>query len=362
MLAQHQRWLDDFLGHLENRNRSHHTLFNYQHDLKIFIQWFEKGYPEQLLNLAHVQVISEYSNFLSEGFSRNFPALPNSDDRQLLMRVRPKAKSGPWWRKLFGHLSQWWQFKSRTRPVASTIVDIPKRRFLPESTKFSRSPLSANSRRRHLSTIKNFFEYHKQLNEDYNRLFPANPVKSKIHGIKVKDQDVAHTVFLPPADWDKLDEAIYRPRDRLILYLLYYAGLRLSEVANLKRENFRPHGQVLSVMRKGGIRHEYVPEKAKEIFDLLELHLHHNSPTGTYVFPTKKGLPTPARVLSRQIVMMVKRAKCETRGISPHSFRKACATSMYQKKKDLLWVRDYLHHSDAKVTQTYIDPSAFHLT
>jgi len=44
-----------------------------------------------------------------------------------------------------------------------------------------------------------------------------------------------------------------------------------------------------------------------------------------------------------------------TKKLTPHSFRKAFATQLYLKTKDLLYVRDYLHHSDAKITQTYID-------
>ena len=41
--------------------------------------------------------------------------------------------------------------------------------------------------------------------------------------------------------------------------------------------------------------------------------------------------------------------------LTPHSFRRACATNLYIETKDLLFVRDYLNHHDAKVTQTYID-------
>ena len=43
--------------------------------------------------------------------------------------------------------------------------------------------------------------------------------------------------------------------------------------------------------------------------------------------------------------------------LTPHSFRRACATNLYIETKDLLFVRDYLNHHDAKVTQTYIDSS-----
>ena len=41
--------------------------------------------------------------------------------------------------------------------------------------------------------------------------------------------------------------------------------------------------------------------------------------------------------------------------LTPHSFRRACATNLYIETRDLLLVRDYLNHHDAKVTQTYID-------
>ena len=41
--------------------------------------------------------------------------------------------------------------------------------------------------------------------------------------------------------------------------------------------------------------------------------------------------------------------------LTPHSFRRACATNLYLKTRDLLLVRDYLNHHDAKVTQSYID-------
>ena len=39
-------------------------------------------------------------------------------------------------------------------------------------------------------------------------------------------------------------------------------------------------------------------------------------------------------------------------------FSEARATNLYLRTKDLLFVRDYLNHKDAKVTQTYIDYEA----
>lgn len=357
MLPQHERWLEDFLMHLQARNRSPHTVLNYQRDIEEFIKWFEQAYPGESINLSNVQVISSYSQYLSDGRMGALAPL-SLGDRESLMLTKAKLKpQWPWWRKLWTQAKRWLR---PTSPISRPDIDVtPPRRFLPRSIKIFRHPLKANSRRRHLSAIKSFFEFHKQLNEDFNRLFPTNPVKPTIHGIKLKDHDIHHTIHLPPGDWERLDETIYRPQERLALYLLYYAGLRLAEVANLKLHNFREHGRVLSVIRKGGVLHEFVPEKTEEIFHLLDLHLKKNPPPGEYVFFNRQGGPIEARVLSRQIKMMIKKASCQTLGLTPHSFRKACATRLYQRDRNLLQVRDYLNHSDAKVTQTYIDPSAY---
>ena len=48
--------------------------------------------------------------------------------------------------------------------------------------------------------------------------------------------------------------------------------------------------------------------------------------------------------------------------LTPHSFRRACATNLYLETRDLLLVRDYLNHHDAKVTQTYIDSTQIKTT
>ena len=53
--------------------------------------------------------------------------------------------------------------------------------------------------------------------------------------------------------------------------------------------------------------------------------------------------------------MNILKKSCLPANLTPHSFRRACATNLYIETRDLLLVRDYLNHHDAKVTQTYID-------
>jgi integrase/recombinase XerD len=139
-----------------------------------------------------------------------------------------------------------------------------------------------------------------------------------------------------------------------MLYLLYYGGLRLSELRQLKVSNFDFDAKVISFARKGGSIHTLSIQKTDLIFKNLNYFLNSNQFKSDYLFQNSKGKPYSLKGTYNQIKKMIGRATLD-KDITPHSFRKACATNLYLKTKDLLWVRDYLNHSDAKVTQTYID-------
>ena len=86
----------------------------------------------------------------------------------------------------------------------------------------------------------------------------------------------------------------------------------------------------------------------------MSYYLNQNNFISDYLFQNKTGNPYSLKTFYNQIMKIILRSGV-SEGISPHSFRKACATNMYIRTKDLLYVRDYLNHADAKVTQSYID-------
>jgi integrase/recombinase XerC len=222
-----------------------------------------------------------------------------------------------------------------------------------------RGPLSVNSRRRHLSSLKNFFDYLKQTHEERGSLFKLNPVKPKIHAVLVKDIDINHTRYLRPTEWELIYEKTWRTKERLILYLLYFGGLRLHELCLLKREYFNRKSGTVTFPRKGGKVHTLKLKNADAIFDQLDYWFNLRSGKTSFLFVGSKDAPLSVRAMSTLIRKMIDRASV-SKEITPHSFRKACATNLYLNTKDLLYVRDYLGHSDAAVTQTYIDKNALH--
>jgi len=317
MKKQNEFFVLKYIENCKQLNRSQHTLINYYADLKKFIGWYEATQNKKLSKVDG-RIISLYKEFLTYGGI-------------LYARRSIQQKFTSMLRRFF---------KMRTSPMLEIMIQ--------------QDPLAIGSRRRHLSAVKNFFEYLKQTHEDHRKIFLINPVKSKIHAIKLKEVDILHTKMIDSESWKQLIEAQWRVRDRLLLHLLYYAGLRLSEVCDLLVEDFDEQTKTLKFKRKGGYIHTLKPQKSNEIFAMLNGFLTAREVPSLFLFPGKKGKRLSNRSMHNQIKSLLKRVHLSNE-ITPHSFRKACATNLYLKNKDLLYVRDYLNHNDAKVTQTYID-------
>lgn len=142
-------------------------------------------------------------------------------------------------------------------------------------------------------------------------------------------------------------------RDRAMLEVLYAAGLRVSELINLKLEDLKLElGHAL--VRGKGDKERIVPlgRAAQEAIraylnDGRQLLLNGRmSPT---LFVRRGGGP-----LTRQRVwQMVRAASVSTRRASPHTLRHSCATHMVENGADLRTVQTILGHADISTSQVY---------
>jgi len=308
-----------YLDNCKKLNKSSYTQKNYRCDLEKFLIWYELKFSSTI-EKPRVGFITEYKSFLISG----------------------------------GEIT------SKKSSIIRAFIGLFLRFLIKrENRSFSQTPLAITSVKRHLSSIKNFFEFLKQTHEDHSKLFLINPVKSKIHTIKIKDKDIEHTPILPKEQWRELIEGTYRTKERLILLLLYWGGLRLSELTQLKFSNIDFIKRVIKLERKGGYIHEFRPQRVDEIFKNILFMREHIVTEGDYIFINHQNNCLSTRSMYNLIKKLLLASHCD-QNLGPHSFRKACATNLYEKSKDLLLVRDYLNHHDAKVTQTYIEKK--HLT
>jgi len=143
-------------------------------------------------------------------------------------------------------------------------------------------------------------------------------------------------------------------RDRTILELLYAAGLRVTELVELRPLDFDPQTGVLRVFGKGS------KERLVPLHDLAQgfLSTYLGSwrgsfkPVEEYIFLNRSG-----KGLSRQGVWkFIKRYALEagiTREISPHTMRHSFATHLLEGGADLRTVQTLLGHADISATEIY---------
>lgn len=317
----HQKWLGEYLENLARRECSELTLKSYQSDLIHFLSWFELTAARHI-DQARAFHIAAYQQFL---------------------KVGGVAQAFQW--SLFCTILSIFRFKGIFRSKI-TFLEL-------------RTPLAVSSRKRRLTSLKKFFDYLGETERmNGGKRFKKHPISPSLHHIKLKDADIEHSKLLPREKFESLCENLTYPEDRLLFRLLFDGGLRIREASRLTYEDFNEQNQNLSLIRKGGKRHTFALQNSTEIFRELARVRQRNYRQSDFIFPSSNGnKPVNVRTLHERVKKHLKSAHLPT-NLSPHSFRKGCATDLYQKTRDLLHVRDYLNHQNALVTQTYIENSS----
>jgi|GEM_PF-2856222 len=404
----HQIILSLYFRHLEQSNKSSKTILAYKNDLLHFMTWIELKTNGLLAHLQAWQ-IQQYLWELQTGQSCSTHPVSGStpvDLHEVEFLNQTQKKS--WWQKLVG---KWAQIlgklalsieKQTSGTVTNQINSALKSQYHNDEIYFRLNPdhfrsgqtLGVASRRRRLSNIKSLFAFLQEHFQDYQdpsgiSLYQQSPVRKKLHQIKLKDKDQIPTVTMRFEDFTILNESVVKVSDRLMIHLLFCAGLRLNELRTICWRDWDPEAGVLTFIRKGGDRHALKIYQSNNIPELKSFFLRHFDLSfstfttqnqqilrdeglailyeryqNTAIFKGHHHKMFSERGLYGHLMALIRRAQRHPHyqgskkirsGLTPHSFRKGCATWLYQETKDLLLVRDYLNHKDAKITQSYID-------
>jgi integrase/recombinase XerD len=145
-------------------------------------------------------------------------------------------------------------------------------------------------------------------------------------------------------------------RDRAMIELLYASGLRISELANARLENFHSEEGVIRVIGKGN-KTRMVPVGRKAC-EALAVYLSTERPklvkrrTGNEIFLSERGTKlTTVRIW--QIVKEKARHAGLEKNIYPHLLRHSFATHLLSNGADLRIIQEMLGHADISTTQVY---------
>ena len=145
-------------------------------------------------------------------------------------------------------------------------------------------------------------------------------------------------------------------RDRAIIELLYASGLRISELANARLENFSAEQRILRVTGKGN-KTRLVPVGRKAC-EALAAYVSAERPklvkarSGSEIFLSARGTKlTTVRLW--QIVKERARLSGLKVNIYPHLLRHSFATHLLGNGADLRIIQEMLGHADISTTQVY---------
>ena len=219
--------------------------------------------------------------------------------------------------------------------------------------------LAASTVRRKLSAVSALFDY---LCE--NNAVPDNPV----HGVKrpTEDSNEGKTPALgdaqarallaaPPAD------TLIGKRDRAILAVLLYHGLRRDEVCKLRiKDRHTREGVPHLTIRGKGDKLRYVALHGQAARMMDEYLIASNAPedSDAPLFRATKR-KSQAALTSDSVYKRIMKYGAETgittevRGLSPHSMRTTAATNALTHNADIAMVQEWLGHSDISTTRIY---------
>ncbi|MBI2931799.1 MAG: tyrosine-type recombinase/integrase [Planctomycetes bacterium] len=148
-------------------------------------------------------------------------------------------------------------------------------------------------------------------------------------------------------------------RDRAILEVLYSTGLRRQELVDLKLPDIDLEGGVVRVECGKGAKGRIVP-LGRAASEWTARYLRSARPAlvgrredGGALFVSKSGAKLQGNVI-REIVARWTKAAGIDKPVTPHTFRRSCATGMIRNRVNPAHVKDLLGHDDFSSLSSYI--------
>lgn len=210
--------------------------------------------------------------------------------------------------------------------------------------------LKKNTQNYHLIVLRSFLKY---LTKNDIKTLPPE----KIELAKIPERQVS---FLEGEEVEQLlnfnpENSLRLLRDKAILELLFSTGLRVSELANLKRTDINLKKDEFSVRGKGGkIRPIFTSERAREAIKNYIARRADPEPALFVSIPKNKTALT--QLTPRSIERMIKKYAVRAgiaKKITPHTLRHSFATDLLINGADIRSVQSMLGHSSITTTQIY---------
>ena len=180
------------------------------------------------------------------------------------------------------------------------------------------------------------FFYENVLHKRFDEKLPIVKSKPKLPMVLNKDEIL------------RMFEIVENTKHKVVLALLYYAGLRVSEVRKIRWEDIDFEREIIHVKQSKGEKERmvFLHKKLKNI--LKEYGLRSNG----YVLISERGGIYSERTIQQIVKNIAKKADI-TKKVTPHVLRHSFATHLLEGGADIRYIQKLLGHKSLRTTQIY---------
>lgn len=180
------------------------------------------------------------------------------------------------------------------------------------------------------------FFYENVLNEKFDEKLP------------LAKKDLKLPVVLSREEISKMIEVTNNIKHKLVLMFLYYAGLRLDEVRNLKWQDIDFDREIIHIQTAKGEKERvvFLHPKLKEMLKIYGINKQ------GLVFISQRGRKYNKRTIQEIVRKTAKKAGIKKR-VTPHTLRHSFATHLLEGGADIRYIQQLLGHKSLKTTQIY---------
>ncbi len=269
-----------------------------------------------------------------------------SQYEQHLRAKRRSPKTLTWYREQFNAYIQW-----RAAQVIPPADELPEAEiidaFLADQHEAKLAPSTVHARFRALRALFRFLERRRKITHDQNpfHLIDAPGVPTEVRRYVTVENLNGLLAAINGQSW--LDH-----RDRVILLILFYSGLRVGELCGLEVADVDMVTLEVTIHRGKGDKSRVVP-CAPEVRSALAAYLFTRPTHIDALFLKSDGYGGSAGILKPEGVRQMLKRRCHHAGIevfNPHAFRHGFAMWLLNSGARATTVATAMGHSDPQIT------------
>lgn len=155
----------------------------------------------------------------------------------------------------------------------------------------------------------------------------------------------------------RLFNALSNKKHKAMLFTAYSAGLRVSEIVNLRIADIDSQRMQIHIQRAKGKKDRYV-NLSPVLLDILRQYIQQCRPAPKeFLFESEQtGTAYPIRTVQQIFTNAKSKAKIR-KEVGIHSLRHSFATHLLEKGTDIRYIKDLLGHFNIKTTERYLHVS-----